>query len=58
MSAARVDLYEGTLRPDHVRMCLKAPKFSMAFVIDFLKGKSAVWSGIEGLFVRPLWGAT
>jgi len=38
-----VDLLEGNLRSDHVHMCLKvAPKFSLAFVIGFLKGKSAV----------------
>ena len=36
-----VELLEGTLRPDHVHMCLKvAPKSSIAFVIGFLKGKS------------------
>lgn len=29
--------------PDHVHMCLRVPpKFSIAFVIGFLKGKSAV----------------
>ena len=29
--------------PDHVHMCLRVPpKFSVAFVIGFLKGKSAV----------------
>ena len=38
-----VEVLEGTLRSDHVHMCLKvAPKFSIAFVIGFLKGKSAV----------------
>ena len=38
-----VEMLKGTLRPDHVHMCLKvAPKFSIAFVIGFLKGKSAV----------------
>ena len=38
-----VEVLEGSLRPDHVHMCLKvAPKFSIAFVIGFLKGKSAV----------------
>lgn len=38
-----VELVEGTLRADHVHMCLKvAPKYSVAFVIGFLKGKSAV----------------
>ena len=29
--------------PDHVHMCLRVPpKFSIAFVIGFIKGKSAV----------------
>ena len=38
-----VELVEGNLRPDHVHMCLSVPpKFSVAFVIGFLKGKSAV----------------
>jgi len=38
-----VELLEGHLMPDHVHMCLKVPpKFSIAFVIGFLKGKSAV----------------
>ena len=38
-----VEVLEGTLRPDHVHMCLRvAPKFSIAFVIGFLKGKNAV----------------
>jgi putative transposase len=38
-----VELLEGSLRSDHVHMCLRvATKFSIAFVIGFLKGKSAV----------------
>ena len=38
-----VELLEGHLMPDHVHMCLKVPpKFSIAFVIGFIKGKSAV----------------
>jgi len=38
-----VELLEGHLMPDHIHMCLKVPpKFSIAFVIGFLKGKSAV----------------
>ena len=39
----KVEVVEGMLCPDHVHMCLKvAPKYSIAFVIGFLKGKSAV----------------
>ena len=38
-----VELLEGRLMSDHVHMFLKVPpKFSIAFVIGFLKGKSAV----------------
>ena len=38
-----VELLEGHLMPDHVHMCLRVPpKFSIAFVIGFIKGKSAV----------------
>ena len=38
-----VELLEGHLMGDHVHMCLQVPpKFSIAFVIGFLKGKSAV----------------
>ena len=34
---------EGHLKSDHIHMCLSVPpKFSIAFVIGFLKGKSAV----------------
>ena len=37
------ELLEGQLMADHVHMCLQIPpKFSVAFVIGFLKGKSAV----------------
>jgi putative transposase len=39
----RVDLLEGHLMPDHIHMCLSVPpKFSIAFIIGFLKGKSAI----------------
>jgi putative transposase len=38
-----VEFLEGHLMPDHIHMCLSVPpKFSIAFVIGFLKGKSAV----------------
>ena len=38
-----VEMLEGRLRRDHVHMCLSLPpKFSVAFFIGFLKGKSAV----------------
>ena len=38
-----VKLIEGHLMPDHIHMCLSVPpKFSISFVVGFLKGKSAV----------------
>jgi putative transposase len=38
-----VEFIEGYLMPDHIHMCLSVPsKFSIALVIGFLKGKSAV----------------
>ena len=38
-----VEFIEDHLMPDHIHMCLSVPpKFSIAFVIGFLKGKSAV----------------
>ena len=38
-----VEILEGHLMPDHVHMCLRVPpKYSFAYVIGFLKGKSAV----------------
>jgi putative transposase len=45
-----VELIEGHLMPDHIHMCLKVPpKFSIAFVIGFIKGKSAVLIHRKGL---------
>ena len=36
-------MLEGHLMPDHIHMCLSVPpKYSIAFVIGYLKGKSAV----------------
>ena len=38
-----VEVIEGHVMPDHVHMCLSIPpKYSVSFVIGFLKGKSAV----------------
>ena len=38
-----VEMVEGTLKLDHVHMCLSVPpKYSIANTIGFLKGKSAV----------------
>lgn len=39
----RVELVEGYFMPDHIHMCLSVPpKFSLVFIIGFLKGKSAI----------------
>ena len=38
-----IELVEGHTRPDHVHMCLAIPpKYSVAYTIGFLKGKSAI----------------
>lgn len=38
-----VELLEGYLMPDHIHMCLRVPpKYSISFVIGFIKGKRAV----------------
>ncbi len=43
--------------PDHIHMCLKVPpKFSIAFVIGFLKGKSAVLIHRKILKVKKMSG--
>ncbi|MFB3892162.1 MAG: IS200/IS605 family transposase [Phycisphaerae bacterium] len=52
-----VELVEGSLRPDHVHMVLSVPpKYSIAFVIGFLKGKSAVRIHRELLRERRMTG--
>ena len=36
-------ILEGRLMPDHVHVCIEIPpKFPVASIIDFLKGKSAI----------------
>jgi putative transposase len=38
-----IDVLEGHLQVDHVHMCLRVPpKYSIAYTIGFLKGKSAI----------------
>jgi len=45
-----VELLEGHLISDHIHICLSVPpKYSIAFVIGFLKGKSAVLIHRKGL---------
>ena len=52
-----VELLEGHTMVDHVHMCLSIPpKYSVAFVIGFLKGKSAVRIHRELLKERRMTG--
>jgi putative transposase len=38
-----IELLEGHVMPDHIHMCLSIPpKYSVAYTIGFLKGKSAI----------------
>ena len=52
-----VELVEGHAKPDHVHMCLRIPpKYSVAFTLGFLKGKSAVRIHRELLQERRMTG--
>src|SRR5262249_14534582 len=52
-----IDLVEGHAMPDHVHLCLSIPpKYSVAYTIGFLKGKSAVRIHREVLRERRLTG--
>ena len=58
----RLELVEGKAMPDHVHILLSVPpKYSIAFTIGYLKGKSAVLSHREllktkgTLFGRSFW---
>jgi putative transposase len=52
-----VELVEGHAKPDHVHMCLRIPpKYSVAFTLGFLKGKSAVRIHRELLGERRMTG--
>ena len=51
------EVIEGHVMPDHVHMCLSIPpKYSVAFVLGFLKGKSAVGIHQELLHERRMSG--
>ena len=51
------ELLEGHAMPDHLRMCLSIPpKYSVSFVLGFLKGKSAVRIHRELLHERRMSG--
>ena len=52
-----IELLEGHAMPDHVHLCLSIPpKYSVAFVLGFLKGKSAVRIHRELLHERRMSG--
>jgi putative transposase len=52
-----VELLEGHLMPDHVHRCLSVPpRYSVAHVIGFIKGKSAVRIHRELLHERRMTG--
>ena len=53
----RIEMLEGHLMSDHIHMCLSVPpKFSVAFIIGFLKGKSAIRIHREILKVKRVTG--
>ena len=50
-------MLEGHLVADHVHMCLSIPpKYSVTFVIGFLKGKSAIRIHREVLRIKKITG--
>jgi putative transposase len=52
-----VELLEGHAMPDHIHLCLSIPpKYSVAYTIGFLKGKSAVRIHRELLKERRMTG--
>ena len=52
-----VEMLEGHAMPDHIHLCLSVPpKYSVAFVLGFLKGKSAVRIHRELLHERRMSG--
>ena len=53
-----VELLEGHAMPDHIHLCLSIPpKYSVAFIVGFLKGKSAVRIHRELLHERRMSGS-
>jgi putative transposase len=52
-----IELLEGHAMPDHIHLCLSIPpKYSVAYAIGFLKGKSAVRIHRELLHERRMTG--
>jgi putative transposase len=56
-----VEVLEGHAMPDHIHMMLSIPpKYSVAMIIGFLKGKSALWlhrefGKIRGTYGKNFW---
>lgn len=54
-------LIEGNAQPDHVHMCLRIPpRYSVAYTIGFLKGKSAIrihrhYDGSKQVYGKHFW---
>ena len=52
-----IEMVEGNLSVDHIHMCLSIPpKYSVAFAIGFIKGKSAVRIHREVLRIKRVTG--
>ena len=53
----RIELIEGRAMPDHVHLCMAIPpKYSVAYTIGFLKGKSAIRIHRQYEKNRRVWG--
>ena len=53
----RIELIEGFVKRDHVHMCLAIPpRYSVAYTIGFLKGKSAIRIHRQYEKDRKVWG--
>ena len=52
-----IELLEGHVMPDHVHMCLSIPpKYSVAYTLGFLKGKSAIRIHRQHERSKRVWG--
>ena len=52
-----LDLVEGHAMPDHIHLCLALPpKYSVAYTVGFIKGKSSVRIHRQYVKDRQVWG--
>lgn len=52
-----IELIEGHAMPDHIHLCLSIPpRYSVAYTIGFLKGKSAIRIHRQYAKDRSVWG--